>query len=214
MTNAPKTLVEVIYEGMKMDIYTGKIKSGSFLSEQDIADRFNTSRTPVREAFRKLEQDGLIITLPKRGSFVAQITLQDLLDMDEIRLLIEPYLARAAVGCVETPVLIELERQLTQLNRDNPTEQDFLELVKIDDQIHGLISNCSKNKKLQTILTDLRKIKSIVTLEATIKRYNDGIDEHLRTVRALKDKDEAEAEGSMRKHIENARKNYKTILLG
>lgn len=214
MADTPKTLVELIYEGLKMDIYNGKIKPGSFLSEQDIADNYASSRTPVREALRKLEHDGLIVTLPKRGSYVIQITLQDLLDMDEIRILIEPYLAKNSAGRIEFSILEELEERLLQLNRDNPTEQHFLELVEIDERIHNLILECSNNMKLHSIMTDLRKVKSIVTLKATKKRYNEGIDEHMRTIKALKENNGIEAEKAMRKHIENARENYKTIILG
>lgn len=212
MKSIPKSTAKEIYETIKMEICTSVIEPSMFISEQQIADRFRVSRTPVREALTKLEHDGLIKTIPKVGSFVTQVTLQDLIEMDEIRMLLEPYLAKNAVGRVDISTLESLEKQLTELNRENPNEQDYLKLVEIDEQVHNLILNTADNNRLKSIISNLMKIKSIVTLRATKKRYNEGITEHLTIIKALKAQDAATAEKAMLEHIQNANDNYPTFL--
>ena len=106
------SLVERIYQKLRLDIYSSKIHQGAMLTEQEIADSFNVSRTPVREALRKLEQEGLITIIPKKGSIVKQITLQDILEMDQIRELLEPYVAREK-GCVAACFHKILQRSLS-----------------------------------------------------------------------------------------------------
>ena len=86
-----KSLMVVVLDTVRTRILTGELKPGSKINESDVASRLGISRSPVREAFRVLEREGLIVTLPRKGSYITDISLQDLRELFEIRVLLECY---------------------------------------------------------------------------------------------------------------------------
>ncbi|KJS87380.1 MAG: hypothetical protein JM58_04435 [Peptococcaceae bacterium BICA1-8] len=206
------SLVEKIYKKLRLDIYSSKIPQGVMLIEQEIADCFNVSRTPVREAFRKLEQEGLITIIPKKGSIVKQITLQDILEMDQIRELLEPYVAKIAAETIDVDLLIPLEKQLIDLKSKEPSQQNCLKLLELDGQLHNVIMRFNSNSKINSILNNLRKSFNLIRLKGATSRYQDSINEQMEIIGALKERNGKAAEKAMFKHIEKAKKNRFKII--
>ena len=206
------SLVERIYQKLRLDIYSSKIHQGAMLTEQEIADSFNVSRTPVREALRKLEQEGLITIIPKKGSIVKQITLQDILEMDQIRELLEPYVAKIAAQTIDVDLLIPLEKQLIDLKSKTPSQQNCLELLELDGQLHNAIMQFNSNSRINSILNNLRKSFNLIRLKGATSRYQDSINEQLEIIGALKERNGKAAEKAMFKHIEKAKKNRFKII--
>ncbi|KJS20979.1 MAG: hypothetical protein VR72_12575 [Clostridiaceae bacterium BRH_c20a] len=206
------SLVEKIYQKLRLDIYSSKIHQGAMLTEREIADFFNVSRTPVREALRKLEQEGLITIIPKKGSIVKQITLQDILEMDQIRELLEPYVAKIAAQTIDVDLLIPLEKQLIDLKSKTPSQQNCLELLELDGQLHNAIMQFNSNSRINSILNNLRKSFNLIRLKGATSRYQDSINEQLEIIGALKERNGKAAEKAMFKHIEKAKKNRFKII--
>src|SRR5690606_12292208 len=111
-----KPLRELVFEVLREAIITGKLRPGERLMEVQLAEELGVSRTPVREAIRKLELEGLVLMIPRRGAYVAEISMKDIADVFEIRAALEGLAAQlAAERC--TPEEIEnLERSLVQIN--------------------------------------------------------------------------------------------------
>ena len=92
-----KSLMVVVLDTVRKRILNGELKPGSKINESDVASRLGISRSPVREAFRVLEREGLLVTLPRKGSYVTDISLQDLKELFEVRVLLECY----AIDCIK-----------------------------------------------------------------------------------------------------------------
>ena len=98
-----------LFTQLQTDILTGKIKSGEKLTEQKICEKYNVSRTPVREALRQLEMDGLVESIPNRGTFVIGFSQQDIDDMYQLRKVYEVQAVRWAINRISDEELDQLE---------------------------------------------------------------------------------------------------------
>lgn len=96
-----RPLREIVYEQLKMQILTGKIVPGTRMMEVELADEMGVSRTPVREAIRKLEKEGLVTIEPRRGAYASDISVKDMVDTLEVREDLEALAAGAGCGTDE-----------------------------------------------------------------------------------------------------------------
>lgn len=106
-TNQP--LSSNLFSRLQTDILTGKIRSGEKLTEQKICEQYSVSRTPVREALRQLETDGLVESIPNRGAYVIGLSQQDIEDMYQLRKIYEIQAVRWAVERITDEELDQLE---------------------------------------------------------------------------------------------------------
>lgn len=142
-----RPLREVVYEQIKLQILTGKIKPGTRMMEVEVANEMGVSRTPVREAIRKLEKEGLITIEPRRGAYVSDISVKDMVDILEVREDLEGLAASLAAERITKEQLSEMEevtRSYSKAIADNDTEA----IIKYDEQFHKLIVNSSGNNTL------------------------------------------------------------------
>lgn len=198
----PETETQRVFEVLKGGILRQEFAPGTPLSHSQLCRDLNTSRTPVREALSRLEGLGLVTTVPHRGTFVAQIDLQDFLEITQIRALIEPFAARQAAGRVPLERIDQLTRELKQLEGSRQSDADISALQRIDAEIHRLVGAGSGNHRLDSLAETLLSLCAPFSHDSRL-RFHTMVGELLGLLAALRAGDADAAEDTMRAHINN-----------
>lgn len=195
---------EDAYDRLVLDIRAGRLKPGDRLVETDLAARLGISRTPVREAVRRLESDGLVVHQPRLGATVRKLDYLEITELYEMRGVLEGTAARLAARSASQ---IELE-ELEAINREMQASTDVRQLYEANRQFHGVLLSAARNRFLVKSVEAVQKTLLILgssTLEES-QRAAQAIEEHDAILTALKNRDGDAAEASMRAHIEAAHK--------
>ncbi len=152
----PILLVEQISEFLTNAVIEGHLHSGQRLVETELQRKFGTSRGPIRESFRILEQKGLVVIIPRKGTFVRTITQKDIEENFPIRSYLESLAARLAVSNLGPKDIEGMEIALSRM-RGAAERNDFKSYLKYHSEYHELFINVSKNDTLIEILTNLRR---------------------------------------------------------
>lgn len=149
-----KPLGEVVFEYLRNAILAGELKPGERLMEVTIADQLGVSRTPVREAIRKLEKESFVIMIPRKGAYVADLTKKDIMEVLEIRKELEGF---AAALAAERMTLAEKESLGRIVERFNESlmNMDKKSMIDSDNEFHSAIFEATKNQRLINIIYDL-----------------------------------------------------------
>ncbi len=149
-----KPLGEVVFEYLRNAILAGELKPGERLMEVTIADQLGVSRTPVREAIRKLEKESFVIMIPRKGAYVADLTKKDIMEVLEIRKELEGF---AAALAAERMTLTEKESLGRIVERFNESliNMDKKSMIESDNEFHSAIFEATKNQRLINIIYDL-----------------------------------------------------------
>lgn len=201
------SLADQVFERLENDIITGVYARGEVLTELRLVEQLGVSRTPIREALRRLEQERLIEDTGK-GSLVLGITLQDLEDIMDIRLRVEPLAAYYAALNIDAEGIANL-RQISELQDFYYSKEDVDRLRQMDDRFHDAIYELSGRTVLKDTLRPLhrktqRYRKSSI---ATRDRQSASILEHKALWAAICAKDACAAEKASREHILHAKEN-------
>ncbi len=190
-----KTLFDRIIHG----IYPGKTR----LKEDELAEEFNVSRTPIRETLRLLQQDGLVEILPNRGAWVYGFTVDDLEDIYEIRKVLEVLALDFAAPSMSINGLVELRESIEGM-RDL---DDAAKHAELDAKLHGYIIASSQRRRIISMLNSLlhlmQTFRELGFRDAQVQRST--IDEHLELIDALSVRDTARAKEVLSKHITNSK---------
>jgi len=205
------SIADQIFEQLERDILTGKYRRGEMLSELRLSGELGVSRTPVREAIRRLEQENLLEE-SGRGVVVVGISFEDMLDMYEIRLELEAMCARRSALNISEEQLAEmdeiLELQQFYIQRQDANPAEYSDRIKnLDSRFHELLYIASGSKAYRDTLLPLHK-KMTKFRKASVSKHSRAVhslEEHMEIYKALKARDgEAAAEMTMR-HTKNAR---------
>lgn len=200
------SLREKVFLQLEEDIINGKYTEGQKLTENMLAQNLQVSRTPIREAIRQLELEGLVETIPNKAVVVTGVTKEDIEDIYEIRISIEGLAARRAADNITEDELISL-KEIMDLQEFYTMKQDMKQLVKVDGDFHETIFKASGSKTLKHILStfhhNLKKARSDSFGRA--ERAQSVLEEHMDIFQALKNRDSIRAEHSMIIHVKNAR---------
>lgn len=204
---SPGTRPALVYDRLKDAIITGNLRPLERITENKVAADFGLSRTPVREALQRLEAEGLIQVVPKRGSFVSRPTVEDILEIYQIRTPLEAACTRVAAERIEEDQLALLGR-LVRVEQGRGPGRSPGRSLRAAAQFHAVIYGCSRNQRMATLLMDLQnQVHRVRVLwPSTVARLNDTWVEHARIVDALRARDGAEAERLMVEHLEKARR--------
>ena len=177
-------LRDVVFNTLRKAILKGELKPGERLMEIALAERLGVSRTPVREAMRKLELEGLVVMIPRRGAQVANITEKDLNDVLEVRMALEN---------------LSIENACARM-----TEEQLDELWKA---FHEVIYKSSDNRRLNQVLNNLREqiYRYRVEYLKDEETRNLLVKEHEEIYEAIKNRDLKKAQEITYQHIENQR---------
>lgn len=195
------TETQRVYQALKRAILAGQFRPGEPLQEIRIASEYETSRTPVREAFHKLEADGLLNITPRRGAFVQQPTARDFFDANELRLVLEPVAARKASRSLSQETIRDLQKRLQSISVENPSEDDFHALEMLDPLMHSTIADACENARLGKIIRGLNDMMQIIR-EKDMRRRHAEMHVSIREILdALAERDADLVEQLMRQHI-------------
>ena len=211
------SIADQIFEQLEHDILTGKYARGEVLSEQHLAEDLGVSRTPVREAIRRLEQEQMLED-SGRGLVVIGISKEDMPDMYEIRMRIEGLAAERAAARITDDELREmgdiLDMQGFYIEKQSKTDSDNSDKIKdLDSQFHELLYRCSGSKPLCDILIPMH-CKMTKFRKASVRKKSRAaasLQEHIAIYEALKARDGEKASQLMLKHLTNARNSIMAI---
>ena len=148
-------LRDVVFNTLRKAILKGELKPGERLMEIALADRLGVSRTPVREAMRKLELEGLVVMIPRRGAQVANITEKDLNDVLEVRIALENLSIEKACARMTEEQLAQLWDAAEEFEK-TMAEGNLVKLAEADVAFHEVIYQSSDNRRLNQVLNNLR----------------------------------------------------------
>ncbi|ABB16185.1 MULTISPECIES: GntR family transcriptional regulator [Carboxydothermus] len=200
-----KPLRELVFETLREAIINGVLKPGERLMEVQLAEELGVSRTPVREAIRKLELEGFVVMIPRKGAYVAGISLKDVADVFEVRAALESLAAGLAAERITDEEIEELERVLVQ--QQSLAESDRLEdIIRADTDFHEVLYRASRNERLIQIVSHLREqIQRFRTASLSQPgRLRLALEEHKEIVEAIAERNVEKAQALAREHIENA----------
>jgi len=203
--------VDRAYRKIQAGILDGSLAPGSRLKEKELVKFCGVSRTPVREALRRLAADDFVSILPNQGAQVRSWTQADLDDLFALRALLEGYAAKRAAKLITEDGLKRLENVITQtndlLNADLPQDEKISEFLRLNRAVHEPIWEASGSKKLISVLRTLVEQALVVhTVKYfTMDRIATSHRHHEDLLKALKAHDESWAESIMTNHIHAAR---------
>lgn len=152
-----RPLREIVYEQLKMQILTGKITPGTRMMEVDLADNMGVSRTPVREAIRKLEKEGLVVIEPRRGAYVSDISVKEMVDTLVVREDMEGLAAFLASQTITGEEIEELET-ITAGYSDAIASGRMEDIIHYDEAFHRRIVELSGNKTLIKLFETVQEL--------------------------------------------------------
>ena len=210
--DAYKPLREVVSSTLRQAIKDGLLKPGDRLMEIQLADELGVSRTPIREAIRQLEQEGFVVMVPRRGTYVADISLKDIAQVFEIRSALEELSAGLAAERITPDELESLERILVEIN-EFIDKGEFDKIVDADSRFHDILYHASRNTRLVDILHNLRE--QMLRFRSVSMHYPGRLaatwEEHRQMVENIANHNSAMARKVAKKHMENSEK---TLLKG
>lgn len=202
----PELLRDQIYQKIKDDILTGIHGPGKQLSINELAEEYQASATPVREALNVLQREDLVEIIPRVGYFVSQMTIKDVQDIFELRLIIESASAEMAARNITDEEITYLENMHhSYIWGDADSYWQYLEENR---EFHCRVAVATRNKWLAEVVGKLLdQIQRLLFLRLDLRDWADEmVEEHRQLVAALKKRDGALAKRAMTEAIENARK--------
>ena len=198
-------LREAICESLRNAIKKGKLKPGERLMEVQLAGELGISRTPVREAIRKLEQEGYVIMLPRRGTYVSSVSVHDVQEIFEIRTALESLSTGLAARRIENEELERLQKLLAAIE-GFIEKRDIDNIVKTDIEFHDLLYHVSRNERLGQIISNLKEqLSRFRTLSMSYPgRLEETLEEHREMVEAIASGDVEAAREAAERHMVRA----------
>ncbi len=197
-------LRDVVFNTLRQAILKGELEPGERLMEIQLAERLGVSRTPIREAIRKLELEGLVLMIPRKGAEVARISEKSLRDVLELRRSLEELAIELACQRMTEEEIDELE-QAQKAFREAVDGKDVMLMAETDEKYHEIIYQGTKNSRLVQILNNLREQMYRYRLEyiKDADKRQILLIEHDNIVKAVRGRRVAEAKAAMREHIDN-----------
>lgn len=197
-----------VFHHLREDILSGKYKEGDELKEVAIGEELGVSRTPVREAFRQLELEGLIQIIPNKGAYVTGITEKDVKDIYMIRSLLEGLCARWACEHITDAQMEEMEENI-YLSKFHAQKGHLEQLAELDNRFHEILYEACNSKMLEHQLRDFHEYVLRVRKKtlANVNRGPKSNEEHELLMKAIKAKDADKAEKLANMHMINAYEN-------
>ncbi|HIR87887.1 MAG TPA: GntR family transcriptional regulator [Candidatus Fimimorpha faecalis] len=195
-------LRDVVFNTLRQGILKGELEPGERLMEVQLANRLGVSRTPIREAIRKLELEGLVVMIPRKGAEVAKISEKNLQDVLELRCALEELAIELACERISEDMLKELDRMFIEF-QNGIRNVDLTVIAELDEKFHDVIYEATQNQKLIQMINNLREQMYRYRLEY-IKDANKRdaiVEDHRLILEALKNKDVETARKAVRDHI-------------
>ncbi|SHF07360.1 GntR family transcriptional regulator [Alkalibacter saccharofermentans] len=207
-----KPLREIVFTTMREAIINGDFKPGQRLMEVQLAEQMGVSRTPVREAIRKLELEGLVVMVPRKGAYVAGLSSEDVKEVLEIRAVLEGLAASLAAKNASAADIEQLQ-EIVEKFKVAAEEKDVVRLINFDSDFHDVMYRASKNKKLIQLISALREQvqRFRVAYFTKIRSTQTLIEEHNDLVSSIVNNEPDRARAIAEKHISTTEKLITSI---
>ena len=197
-----RPLRNIVYEQLKLQILTGKITPGTRMMEVELADEMGVRRTPIREAIRKLEKEGLVTIESRRGAYSSDISVKDMVDTLEVREDLEGLAAALAAERMTDEQMEELI-QITRKYSEAISNSDTEKIISYDEQFHKHIVACSGNKTLIQLSETVQELalRFRYLFYDDFSRYENMPVEHRQILDAIKGGDADTARQTADNHV-------------
>ncbi len=201
-------LRDVVFNTLRKAILTGELKPGERLMEIHLANRLGVSRTPIREAIRKLELEGLVIMIPRRGAEVAQITEKSLKDVLEVRRALDALCVELACERITEEGKVKLREACSEFEKATKTG-DVTAIAKADVALHDIIVEATGNARLIQLINNLSEQMYRYRFEyiKDESRHEKLVEEHRMIYESIIEKDKEKAAKAAKLHIDNQEKS-------
>ncbi len=206
MTSVNRTVKEMLAESIREEIIAGNYHPGQKLLQNELAERFQVSSIPVREALRYLEAEGLVTVMSRKGAIVTKLTAEDMEDIYGMRLVLEDMAVRAAVPLIDEQALTEMESYTAKM--DSPL-LNLVEWIELNNSFHTTLYAASQRTYLCDIIRLLRQrighyYHAFMSQSGTKVK---GQEEHRAIIKACRTNDVEMAAEITRKHLITAANN-------
>nr|WP_318684422.1 GntR family transcriptional regulator [uncultured Acetatifactor sp.] len=200
-------LRDVVFNTLRQAILTGELKPGERLMEIHLANRLGVSRTPIREAIRKLELEGLVTMIPRRGAEVAQITEKNMSDVLEVRRALDALCVELACDRITQEELNSLKQACEDFEIAVNT-RDVKRIAQADVELHDIIVRATGNDRLIQLVNNLSEQMYRYRFEyiKDTSQHERLVEEHRIIYQAIVDKDKETASRAAKIHIDNQKK--------
>ena len=198
-----KPLREVVYEELKMQILKGSIIPGTRMMEVELAEEMGVSRTPIREAIRKLEKEGLVTIEPRRGAYASMISTEDMVEILEVRQDLEGLAAYFAADRMTDEKMEEL-REVSNSYNEAVKSGKMEDMIKYDTRFHHIIVESCRNKILVQMIEQLQELvlRFRYIYYDNFRRAENMPDEHEAIVAAISEGNADKARAAADIHID------------
>ncbi|MDO4869137.1 MAG: GntR family transcriptional regulator [Bacillota bacterium] len=198
-----KPLREMVYEELKMQILTGAIIPGTRMMEVDLADEMGVSRTPIREAIRKLEKEGLVTIEPRRGAYASMISTEDMVEILEVRQDLEGLAAYFAAERMHEDKISELH-DINEKYNDAVKRGSMEDMITYDTRFHRMIVDSCHNKILVQMIEQLQELvlRFRYIYYDNFKRAENMYEEHEAIINGIKSGNAGDARHAADVHID------------
>lgn len=206
-------LRDVVFNTLREAILKGELLPGERLMEIQLAKKLGVSRTPIREAIRMLEQEGLAVTVPRKGAEVAGMTLKDMEDVLEVREALDELAAQTACMKMSEEQLERLKIARQEFVESMETH-DVKKIAQADVKFHDVIYEATDNAKLVTLLSNIRQQMYRYRVEylKDVQTYPGLIKEHEEIVQAIEERNRQKVIEAMHNHVENQAIAMKAVI--
>ena len=207
-----QSLTSKVYDHIRNGILDGSYKDGDYLVETRLAEKLQVSRTPVREALRRLENEGLVQIIPGWGACLASPTRQEIIDTYEVREELEIMAIRKAAKHITPLQLCRLQEQI-DAEHETFVNRNLESYLTVNDNFHIIIAESSGNNTLVGYIKNIlsRTFVQMIFFESFFDfDTNPSLEEHIIILEALKNHDEAESVRLIREHLRLSREGLKT----
>ena len=210
-----ETIVETLYQRLRLDIVECALLPGKAFSEAELGRRYDAGRTPVREACRRLDHEGLMRITPFRGYAIAPLSVSEFQDLEEMQLIFEPAAAALAAERI-SPQAIEDLRALASAEYRVEDKRSYSEFIRSNYQLHCLIAQATRNARLIDVIGNIHiRLMRFFYLGLSFAAHGPTLmSEHVALVNAIAARDPRAARRKAADHIQRAIARSATMLKG
>lgn len=196
-------LTDQIYEILKQRIINLELKPGTKVDISSLASEFDVSETPIRDALKKLSKDDLIKTESRRGYYVVRLSKKDILEIYDLRKLLESHALESSIRNIESSELRRLKRVWTRLSEVDLQDTDRSKFYLTDQEFHLKIIKKCDNQRLQAVFSQIYDLVRIC--QHMYMNIDNALEEHMAIIEAIEQKDLNKAKKLLELHIDRAR---------
>ena len=202
------SLKDRVYQNIKFQVITGALKPGTRLPEEELSKAMNISRAPIREAFNRLEKEGFVTIIPRKGAAVSNITAQMIEDIFEIRETLESLAVKKSIGKIFLEELEKVGESFKSFINKPTNAENCIQYLALDKKFHDLLSQNCGNEKLIELLANLQEqIHWLRNISLKRITFAGSVREHLAIIEALKKNDEELILNALLQHLERAKES-------